>query len=104
MLADSESARFAYMTTQCLETNAVKCRGSGASWANSTALFWTAVLCCQDSSPTSVTAQPLAQWTLKHSEAYFIGWVDAPLLVQVDGQNDTEEPRLLVSLRYGRIS
>ncbi|KAK3365018.1 hypothetical protein B0T24DRAFT_598336 [Lasiosphaeria ovina] len=85
MIADSEDiATFAYMTTRCLETDKVKCRGSDASWANSTALFWTAVSCCQEShglpaaqggnlTPSSV------QWTLKHSEAYLIGRVDAPL-------------------------
>lgn len=99
MVADSEDiATFAYMTTQCLETDAVKCRGSGASWANSTALFWTAVSCCPDELADRSTAPPPAQWTLKHSEAYLIGKVDAPLLVQVDRPNDQEEPRLLVSV------
>ncbi len=49
IVADSEElATFAYVTTDCLETDAVKCRGLDASWANSTASFWTAISCCED--------------------------------------------------------
>lgn len=105
MVADSEEiATFAYMTTGCLETSSVRCRGSGAPWANSTRLFWTIVSCCQDglqtrAPPTSAgPVLPVAQWVLKHSEAYLIGKVDAPLFVQVDRPDNEEEPRLLVSV------
>lgn len=101
MVADSEEiATFAYMTTRCLETDAVKCRGSGASWANSTSLFWTAVSYYHESQLTSRRASltPSPPWSLKHSEAYLIGRLDAPLLVQVDRPNDQDEPRLLVSV------
>jgi hypothetical protein len=99
MLADSEEiATFAYITTKCLETVDVKCRGPAAAWANSTGLLWTAVSCYQDrvsagSSPVSST-----QWALRHSEAYLLGKPDAPLFVRVDRPNNNEEPRLLVSL------
>lgn len=99
MVADSdEVATFAYVTNKCIETDTVKCRGVGASWANSTALFWTAVSCYQEALPNVNTTPPPMQWTLKHLEAYLIGSVDAPLLVQVDRPNDQEEPRLLISV------
>ncbi|KAK4444399.1 hypothetical protein QBC34DRAFT_442505 [Podospora aff. communis PSN243] len=99
MIADSEDvATFAYMTTDCLETDVVRCRGSGGSWANSTALFWTAVSCCQEDVPEVEKTLPPVPWTLKHSEAYLIGQADAPLLVQVDRKKDNEEPQLLVSV------
>ena len=99
MLADSEEiATFAYMTTECLETVSVKCRGPGASWANSTGLFWTAVSSCQDRMVAANSPTTPAQWMLKHSEAYLIGSPDAPLFVKVDRPDDQEEPRLLVSV------
>ncbi|KAI0539806.1 hypothetical protein GGR58DRAFT_463529 [Xylaria digitata] len=101
MVADSEDiATFAYVTTRCLETDVVKCRGSNAYWANSTALLWTAVFCCEEERMlrTASTLSSQAPWTLKHSEAYLIGKPEAPLLVQVDRVNDHEEPRLFVSV------
>lgn len=101
MVADSEDiAAFAYMTAQCLETASVKCRGLGASWANSTALFWTAVSCYhEDVAESQVSVpQPAPQWSLKHSEAYLIGRLESPLLVLVDRPVEDEEPRLLVSV------
>ena len=78
--------------------------------ANLTALFWTAVSCCQEG-PAGTGAvvgtggsasQSLARWTLKHSKAYLIGRVDSPLLVQVDQQSELKKPRLLVSLSATR--
>lgn len=103
MVADSEEvATFAYITTQCIQTSSIKCRGLGASWANSTALFWTAVSCYQEGDTAAAEKGQVcleqAGWTLKHSEAYLIGRVESPLLVQVDRPNDGEEPRLLVSV------
>ncbi|KAI0528315.1 hypothetical protein F5B22DRAFT_30833 [Xylaria bambusicola] len=101
MVADSEDiATFAYVTTQCLETDVVKCQGSDAHWANSTALLWTAVSCYEEErqAATANTSSSSAAWTLKHMEAYLIGKPEAPLLVQVDRRNDHEEPCLLVSV------
>jgi hypothetical protein len=123
MIADSEDiATFAYMTTECLQATTIKCRGLGASWRDSTALFSTAVFCHQKSSdavrgqislssapagpPTATHKQTQAQtqarmqthqWSLKHCEAYHIGPVNSPLLAQVDQPVAGEEPRLLVS-------
>ncbi|KAI0115606.1 hypothetical protein GGR51DRAFT_503546 [Nemania sp. FL0031] len=100
MVADSEDiATFAYVTTTCLETDVVKCRGSKAHWANSTTLLWTAVSCYEERIlGTSSTLSPPVPWTLKHSEAYLIGKPEAPLLVRVERVNNHQEPRLLVSV------
>jgi hypothetical protein len=99
ILADSEeTATFAYITTTCLETDQVVCRGPGAAWANSTGLFWTTVSCYQDRSDMAGSSAPSTTWALKHSEAYLLGKPDAPLFVRVDRPNQKEEPRLLVSL------
>ncbi|CZR54718.1 uncharacterized protein PAC_04602 [Phialocephala subalpina] len=100
MLADSEEiATFSYITTQCLETAQVKCRGPGASWTNTTGLLMTAVSCYQERVATlpSSSSSSSTQWVLKHSEAYLIGRPDAPLFVQVDRPDNNDEPRLLVS-------
>lgn len=98
MLADSEEiATFAYITTKCLETTQVQCRGPAGAWANSTGLLWTAVSCYQDRATAATSLAPATQWSLKDSEAYLIGKPDAPLFVRVDRPNNNEEPRLLVS-------
>jgi hypothetical protein len=97
MLADSEdTATFAYITTQCLVTAQVKCRGPAASWANTTELLMTAVSCYQERVASLGSTPAMTQWALKHSEAYLIGRSDVPLLVQVDRPDIGEEPRLLV--------
>ncbi|KAI1763578.1 hypothetical protein GGR53DRAFT_497178 [Hypoxylon sp. FL1150] len=98
MLADSEEvATFAYVTTRCLETNRIACRGLAASWANSSALLWTAVSCYEDRLAAAGSSDA-TQWFLKHSEAYLIGRPDTALFVQVDRPDSQAEPRLLVSL------
>ncbi|XXH00929.1 drs2 neo1 protein [Hypoxylon texense] len=98
MLADSEEiATFAYATTRCLQTSRIACRGLAASWANSTALLWTAVSCYEDRL-AAVSSSDTSQWFLKHSEAYLIGRPDTALFVQVDRPDSQVEPRLLVSL------
>ncbi|RYP91173.1 hypothetical protein DL770_002702 [Monosporascus sp. CRB-9-2] len=87
MLADSEdTATFAYITTQCLETSCKKCSGPLAAWTNSTALLLTAVSCYQEGIATGslATASVPSPWVLRHSEAYLIGRPDAALFVQVD--------------------
>ncbi|KAI1361248.1 hypothetical protein F5Y08DRAFT_330958 [Xylaria arbuscula] len=85
IVADSEDiATFAYMTTQCLETDVVKCQGPSAYWANSTALLWTAVSCCEEEQllRTASALPSPTPWKLKHLEAYLIGKPEAPLLVR----------------------
>ncbi|KAJ3557412.1 hypothetical protein NPX13_g9933 [Xylaria arbuscula] len=101
IVADSEDiATFAYMTTQCLETDVVKCQGPSAYWANSTALLWTAVSCCEEEQllRTASALPSPTHWKLKHLEAYLIGKPEAPLLVRVDRHDDQDEPRLFVSV------
>lgn len=107
MLADSDDvATFAYITTQCLETDRIKCRGLEASWVNSTALLRTEVSCYEERTAAVTAAATTAigssssttQWALKHSQAYLIGKPDSALFVQVDRPNDKTEPRLLVSI------
>jgi hypothetical protein len=98
MLTDSEEiATFAYITTKCLETAQVRCRGPAAAWANSTGLLWTAVSCYQDRVAAATSLASSTQWSLKDSEAYLLGKPDAPLFVRVDRPSNNEEPRLLVS-------
>ncbi|PNP85128.1 hypothetical protein FNYG_01653 [Fusarium nygamai] len=97
ILADSEDvATFAYVATRCFETDLVRCRGPNERWMNTTALFSTAVSLCQD--PTQGIVAQQTSWTLKDSEAYLIGRVDAPLLVRVIRRNMQDEPELLVSM------
>ncbi|KAH7144701.1 hypothetical protein DER46DRAFT_616386 [Fusarium sp. MPI-SDFR-AT-0072] len=98
ILADSEDvATFAYVATRCFETDLVRCRGPNEQWMNTTALFSTAVSLCQDPMQSRI-AQQQASWTLRDSEAYLIGRVDAPLLVRVIRPNIQDEPELLVSM------
>lgn len=95
MLVDSEEvATFAYITTKCLETTQVKCRGPKATWANSIGLLGTAVSCYQDRITSSVTTQ----WALKDSEVYLLGTPETPLFVRVYRPNRDQAPQLLVSL------
>ncbi|KAF5606144.1 WD repeat-containing protein [Fusarium subglutinans] len=98
ILADSEEvATFAYVATRCFETDLVKCRGPREEWRNTTSLFSTEVSLCQDRMQGMI-AQQQTPWTLKDSEAYLIGRVDAPLLVRVIRPNIQDEPELLVSM------
>lgn len=99
MLIDSEdSATFAYVTTQCLETAALKCCRPSPSWFNSTALLGTAVSEDRVAAAYATAAVPATgQWTLKENEAYLIGHPDRVLSVQVKTPNGLD-PHLLVSL------
>ncbi|CCT63203.1 related to ankyrin 3 [Fusarium fujikuroi] len=98
ILADSEDvATFAYVAPRCFETDLRRCRGPKEPWVNTTALLSTAVSLCQDRME-GIAAQKQTSWTLKDSEAYLIGRVDAPLLVRVIRPNVQDEPELLVSM------
>ncbi|KAI1043800.1 hypothetical protein LB505_014260 [Fusarium chuoi] len=98
ILADSEDvATFAYVAPRCFETDLRRCRGPKEPWVNATALLSTAVSLCQDRME-GIAAQKQTSWTLKDSEAYLIGRVDAPLLVRVIRPNVQDEPELLVSM------
>lgn len=99
MLIDSEdSATFAYITTQCLETPALKCCRPSPSWSNSTALLGTAVSQDMVSAEYALAAASgLSQWNLKENEAYLLGRPDKVLFVQVKTPCGLD-PHLLVSL------
>lgn len=99
MLIDSEdSATFAYVTTQCLETAALKCSRPSPLWGNSTALLGTAVSQDRVAAAYALAAAPgIGQWTLKENEAYLIGRSDKVLYVQVKKPSGLD-PHLLVSL------
>ncbi|KAK7700888.1 hypothetical protein SLS64_010739 [Diaporthe eres] len=99
MLIDSEdNATFAYVTTQCLETAALKCCKPSPSWCNSTTLLGTAVSQDRVAAAYALAAPPgIDQWTLKENEAYLIGRPDKVLYVQVKTPNGLD-PHLLVSL------
>lgn len=99
MLIDSEdSATFAYVTTQCLETAALKCSRPSPLWGNSTALLGTAVSQDRVAAAYALAAAPgLGQWTLKENDAYLIGRSDKVLYVQVKTPSGLD-PHLLVSL------
>ena len=109
MLIDSEeTATFAYITSQCLETPRIKCPGAYGPWANSTSLLVTAVPCYEERVAGVRTAPPppavsssssiaAPQWSLKDSEAYLIRRPDAALFVQASRPSNAE-PSLLVSL------
>lgn len=97
IVADSEEiATFAYITTQCLEMDGVRCRNSAQRI--SPELLGTAVSCYQtESSSAALGKQPLTSWTLKNAETYLIGRATDPLLVRVVRPWDQQGPQLLVS-------
>jgi hypothetical protein len=99
MLADSEeTATFAYVTTQCLETCNMKCSGLSVSWTNSTSLLSTAVSCYEERI-AEISSLPISNpWELKHLEAYLIGRPDMALFVQVDRPGQQTDPKLLVTI------
>lgn len=99
MLIDSEdSATFAYVTKQCLETAALKCCRPSPSWSNSTALLGTAVSQDRMATTKALASSPaLSKWSLKDDEAYLIGQPDKALYVQVKRPIGVD-PHLLVSL------
>lgn len=85
VLMDSkDSATFAYVTTQCLETADLKCSRPSPSWSNSTTLMGTAVLEDTVASDRALAVAPgLSQWTLRENQIYLMGPSDRKLYVQV---------------------
>lgn len=96
ILADSgDCATFAYVTSKCLETVSLKCRGSIAMWHNESILLETAV--CRHISDQTVPNFSSTPWILKHKDRYSMGKLNSPLLVTVDRENLNINPRLLVN-------
>ena len=95
ILADSRHcATFACITSKCLETDELKCRGPTATWQETSALLETAV-CRHKSSEERLTSDS-TPWILKHSDRYFIGKPSLCLRVEVDTSSGSECPRLQV--------
>ncbi|KAF3916445.1 hypothetical protein ABW21_db0209022 [Orbilia brochopaga] len=90
VLADSEDcATFAYISTNCLVTPEVPCRGPSPLWHNTTPLLETAVLQHNEN-----PSQPLSQ--LDNKRVYFFRKMDNLLRVSVDRQAASSSVTLLV--------
>lgn len=103
VIADAEDcATFAYVTSRCLETNHVKCRGSLRAWQNASKMLVT------EMSPSEPEGQPVTatnatittptvpviiaatgtiQWELEDQKLYYIKKIDSLLRVKVEKPN-----------------
>lgn len=78
VLADSEDcATFAYISTNCLETPTITCRGPSPLWHNKTPLLETAIV-----RHNETPSKPLGP--LEHKNAYFFKKLNSLLQVTVD--------------------
>ncbi|KAJ6263024.1 hypothetical protein Dda_1582 [Drechslerella dactyloides] len=94
VLADAEDcATFAYISTDCLVTPEVQCRGPSPLWHNTTPLLETAVLQHNEN-----PSQPLSQ--LENSRVYFFKKMDTLLKVNVNRRTPTS----IVTLFVGQSS
>jgi hypothetical protein len=95
ILADSvDCATFAYVTSRCLETGGLKCRGPTAMWLNRSALLETAV--CRHKQSEEQPKSAAMPWALKHADLYSMGKPDSLLWVRVDRPSSNENARLHV--------
>jgi hypothetical protein len=84
ILADSEDcATFAYISTSCFETAAIKCRGPSPLWHNKTPLLETAVVRHNETPST-----PLGP--LEHKKAYFFKKLNSLMQATVIKQAGTQ--------------
>ncbi|KAF1953009.1 hypothetical protein CC80DRAFT_451401 [Byssothecium circinans] len=78
VLADSiDCATFAYITTSCLETKKIKCRGPSSLWHNTTPLLETAIIRHNEN-----PSKPLG--LLEHKQTYFFKKPNELLQVTVE--------------------
>lgn len=103
VLADSdEGATFAYLTEECLQSDAIKCPGPRSTWSSTTRLLETRVsynaadIQRTDHGKTNVHPTCTSN-SLKHNEAYLLGSLESSLLVTVDRPDERSGPKLLVS-------
>ncbi|KAK6341518.1 hypothetical protein TWF696_008590 [Orbilia brochopaga] len=90
VLADSEDcATFAYISTNCLVTPEVQCRGPSPLWHNTTPLLETAVFQHNEN-----PSQPLSQ--LDSNRVYFFKKMDTLLKVAVNRQTPSGSVTLIV--------
>jgi hypothetical protein len=91
VLTDSgDCATFAYITTNCLETNTIKCRGPAPRWNSIAPLLETAVL--RHNLQPSIPLGPL-----EHRKTYFLKKMDSLLQVVVERQPGSNNISLYVS-------
>ncbi|KAK6504766.1 hypothetical protein TWF481_006705 [Arthrobotrys musiformis] len=91
VLADSEDcATFAYISTNCLITPEVRCKGASPLWHNTSPLLETAVFQCNEN-----PSQPLQP--LDGKKTYFFQKMDAPLKVTVSREGSSSNPTLFVT-------
>jgi hypothetical protein len=96
ILADSgDCATFAYITSKCLETEWLKCRGPQATWNNASALLETAV-CRHRPTDDKMSFPGVVPWVLKHADLYSMGKPDSLLWVRVERLVGNQQPRLHV--------
>ncbi|KAL8944841.1 MAG: hypothetical protein Q9211_000448 [Gyalolechia sp. 1 TL-2023] len=84
IIADAEDcATFAYVTSRCLETEHVKCRGILRAWQNISKMLVTEV---SPSGPEGlpVVTTNLAQWELEDKKTYYVKKLDSLLRVKVE--------------------
>jgi hypothetical protein len=86
----SDCATFAYITTNCLETNTIKCRGPAPRWNSIAPLLETAVL--RHNLHPSIPLGPL-----EHRKTYFFKKMDSLLQVAVERQPGSNDVSLYVS-------
>jgi hypothetical protein len=91
ILTDSEdSATFAYISTNCLVTDGVQCRGPSPLWRSTTPLLGTAIFCHNDNPSNS-------PGPLESEKTYFFKKPDSLLKVVVERQRDSGAITLLVT-------
>lgn len=96
ILADSgDCATFAYITSKCLQTSSLACRGTLARWQNESTLLETAV--CHHRPENTFAQLNAVPWILKHEAYYSMGTPDSPLLVKVERGDLNTYPRLYVT-------
>ena len=80
--ADSnDCVTFAYITTKCLETDSIKCRGSTTPWGNVITVLETAVVCLSTPRPeVQVNTAP----KLQHKMVYFFRKSEGKFYVQAE--------------------
>ncbi|KAF2176770.1 hypothetical protein K469DRAFT_645244 [Zopfia rhizophila CBS 207.26] len=90
VLADSgDCATFAYISTNCLETERIKCRGPSPLWHNTTPLLETAIFRHNEN-----PSKPLGP--LEHKKTYFFKKMDSLLQVTVERQVQSGVVNLIV--------
>ena len=96
MLTDSEDcATFAYITSSCLESDHIKCRGPVTRWHNTSSLLETAV-CRHLTGEKPMRNYVSKPWLLKHSELYCMG-SDPQLWAKVERTQCNDVARLYMS-------